>query len=42
MLVIWFKKQDFNARVTEIEGKIPHISSLATNSVLTDYNTKIS
>ena len=29
------KKTDFNTKVTEIEGKIPSISSLATNSALT-------
>ena len=32
MLIIWLKKTDFNAKVTEIEGKIPSISGLATNS----------
>ena len=46
------KKTDFNTKVTEIEGKIPSITGLATNSELTavenslvkttDYNTKIS
>ena len=31
MLVAWLKKTDFNAKVTEIEGKIASISGLATN-----------
>ena len=43
------KKIDLNAKITEIESKIPSINGLATNSALTtvenkipDYNTKIS
>ena len=28
MLVVWLKKTDFNTKVTEIEGKIPDVSSL--------------
>ena len=35
MLLILLKKTDFNIKVTEIEDKIPDISSLATKSVLT-------
>ena len=35
------KKTDFNTKVTEIEGKIPSISSLATNSALTAVEDKI-
>ena len=35
------KKTDFNAKVTEIEGKIPGISGLATNSALTAVENKI-
>ena len=35
------KKTDFNAKVTEIEGKIPIISGLATNSALTAVENKI-
>ena len=38
------KKTDFNAKiseVTEIEGKIPDVSSLATNSALTAVENKI-
>ena len=34
MLVSSLKKTDFNDKVTEIEGKIPSISGLATNSAL--------
>ena len=34
-------KTDFNAKVTEIEGKIPSISGLATNSALTAVEKKI-
>ena len=40
MLVVWLKA-DFNAKVTEIEGKIPSISGLATNSALIDIANKI-
>ena len=35
------KKTDFNAKVTEIEGKIPSITGLATNSALTCAENKI-
>ena len=35
------KKTDFNAKVTEIEDKIPSISGLATNSALTAVENKI-
>ena len=38
MLVTWLKKTDFNAKVTEIGGKVPSISGLATNSALTVVN----
>ena len=41
MLVVWLKKTDFNAKVTEIEGKIPCISGLAANSALTATENKI-
>ena len=41
MLVAWLKNTDFNAKVTEIEGKIPSISGLATNSALTAVENKI-
>ena len=36
------KKTDFNAKVTEIENKIPNVSGLATNSALTAVENKIS
>ena len=35
------KKTDFNAKVTEIEGKIHSIIGLATNSALTVVENKI-
>ena len=35
------KKTDFNAKVTEIEGKIPSIHGLATNTALTAVENKI-
>ena len=35
------KKTDFNTKVTEIEGKIPDISNLATKSALTVVENKI-
>ena len=35
------KKSNFNAKVTEIEGKIPSISGLATNTALTAVENKI-
>ena len=35
------QKTDFNAKVAEIEGKIPSISGLATNSALTAVDNKI-
>ena len=34
-------KTDYNAKITEIEGKIPGISSLATNAALTTVKNKI-
>ena len=41
MIAASLKKTDFNAKVTEIEDKIPNISSLATNSALTAVENKI-
>ena len=41
MIAASLKKADFNAKVTEIEDKIPNISSLATNSALTAVENKI-
>ena len=35
------KKNNFNAEVTEIEGKIPSITGLAANSALTAVENKI-
>ena len=35
------KKTDLNAKITEIEGKIPTITGLATNSALTAVENKI-
>ena len=35
------KKTDFSVKITEIEGKIPSISGLATNSTLTAVENKI-
>ena len=35
------KKTDLNAKITEVEGKIPSISGLATNSALTAVQNKI-
>ena len=38
----FIKKSDYNAKVGEIEGKIPIISGLATTSALTAVENKIS
>ena len=35
------KKTNYNAKITEIEGKIPSISGLATNAALTTVEYKI-
>ena len=35
------KKTDLNAKITEIESKIPSVSGLATNSALTAVKNKI-
>ena len=39
--MVLLKKTDYNAKITEIEGKIPSISGLATNVVLTAVENKI-
>ena len=39
--MILLKKTDLNARITEIEGKIPIISGLATKSALTAFENKV-
>ena len=41
MLLIWLKKQISIPKVTEIEGKIPDVSSLVTKSALTVVENKI-
>ena len=40
MLVVWLKK-DFNAKISEVEGKIASISGLAKTSALTAVENKI-
>ena len=35
------KKTDYNAKITEIEGKIPSVSGLATNAALTAVENKM-
>ena len=35
------KKTDYNAKITEIEGKIPSINGLAITAVLTAVENKI-
>ena len=35
------KKTDYNAKITEIEGNIPDVSSLATKAALTAAENKI-
>ena len=41
MLVAWLKKTDFNSKISEVKGKIPSITGLATNSELTVAENKI-
>ena len=41
MLLVWLKKAGFNTKVSEIQGKIPNISGLATSSALTAVENKI-
>ena len=41
LLVLLKKKTDFNTKVTEIEGKIPDVSSLVTKSAVTVVENKI-
>ena len=41
MLVIWLKKKtDLNSKITEVEGKTPSFSGLATSSALTTVENK--
>ena len=35
------KKTDYNTKITEIEGKIPDVSGLATKTALTTVQNKI-
>ena len=42
MCVVWLKKTDFDTKIKEIEGKIPSIAGLATNSESTAVENKIS
>ena len=41
MLVVSLKKTDFSSKISEVEGKIPSITGLATNSELTPVENKI-
>ena len=41
ILVDVLKKTDYNAKITEIEGKIPSISGLATIAALTTVKNKV-
>ena len=41
MLVVLLRKTDYNTKITEIEGKIPDISNLATKTALTSVENKI-
>ena len=41
ILVDLLKKADYNAKIIEIEGKIPRISGLATNAALTAVENEI-
>ena len=40
-MVLLKKKTDYNAKITEIEGKIPSINGLATNAALRTIENKI-
>ena len=39
--MVLFKETDYNAKITEIQGKIPSISGLYTNAALTAVEDKI-
>ena len=41
ILVVLLKKTDYNTKITEIKGKIPDISNLATKTALTTVENKI-
>ena len=40
ILGIFLRKTEYNAKITEIEGKIPDVSSLATKTALTSVENK--
>ena len=42
ILVGLLKKIDYNAKISEVEGKLPSISGLATKSALTAVENKMS
>ena len=39
--MVLLKKADYNTKISEIEGKIPDVSSLATKTALTTVENKI-
>ena len=39
--MIFLRKTEYNAKITEIEGKIPDVSSLATKTALITIEHKI-
>ena len=41
ILVVLLKKTDYDAKITEKEGKIPDVSSLVTKNTLTTVENKI-
>ena len=41
ILVVWLKKTDFNSKISKVDGKIPSITGLVTNSALTAIENKI-
>ena len=38
---IGFNKKDYTAKITEIEGKIPRVASLATTAAINAFKKKI-
>ena len=42
LILVIFLKTNYNTKITEIEGKIPDISNLATKTALTTVENKIS
>ena len=39
--MVLLKKRDYDAKITEIEGKIPDVNSLATKAALVTVENKI-